>query len=123
MIPTDTVAHWIALAMIPASFVTWVLWRLKWHRDDRARRKANLEAGIASERRLALMADDPDESTQEILALDPPVDRTYIPPVGMVLYRGGAVHPDCAARWLRFDQRPIDGCAVWLTDELKAKAT
>lgn len=57
--------------------------------------------------------------------LDLPVDRADLPqvPDGMVLYFGGAVHPDCAARWLRFDLRPIDGCAVWLTDSLKETVT
>ncbi len=79
-----------------------------------------------------MASDDPTEDTQdltdavdEILAVDPPVDRAYLPqiPAGMVLYRGGAVHPECAQRWLRFDLTPADGCAVWLTDDLKAKAT
>lgn len=77
-----------------------------------------------------LRSDDPtpfeDESTGEIpIVVDPPVDRAYLPqvPDGMVLYRGGAVHPECAERWLRFDLTPVDGCAVWLTDSLKETVT
>ena len=48
MIPTDAVAHWIALAMLVAAGVTWVVWRLWFRRDDRAH---HLAAGIADERR------------------------------------------------------------------------
>ncbi len=77
-----------------------------------------------------MVSDDPTDDTQylteavdEILVVDPPVVPAYIPPVGMVLYRGGAVHPECAQRWLRFDLTPVDGCAVWLTDSLKETVT
>jgi hypothetical protein len=77
-----------------------------------------------------LASDDPTEDTQdlteavdEILAVDPPVVPAYIPPAGMVLYRGGAVHPACARGWLRDDVPPVDGCAVWLTDSLKETVT
>ncbi len=70
---------------------------------------------------------------QVVLVVDPPVGRRYVdpdsgmtmqelwgPPPGMVLYRGGAVHPACARGWLRDDVPPCTGCAAWLTDELKA---
>lgn len=127
MMATDTVAHWAFLAMLVLAGATWAVWRLWVRRDDRAH---HLAAGIADERRLALMEPDQtpfedDEPTDEIFAVDPPVDRAYLPqvPAGMVLYRGGAVHPECAQRWLRFDLAPVDGCAVWLTDDLKASAT
>lgn len=83
-------------------------------------------AGLATVEAEAAASWSTEDPAGEIpIVVDPPVDRAYLPqvPDGMVLYRGGAVHPECAERWLRFDLTPVDGCAVWLTDSLKETVT
>jgi len=83
-------------------------------RRRQVRRSVNLAEGIADERRLALVADDPtdDEATVE---LDPPVAP------GTVIFRGRLVHEACLTWWLRGGTLR-GGCAVHLTDDVQAGA-
>jgi hypothetical protein len=128
MTPTDTVAHWIALAILILGPLVWLCWKLKWRRDDRA---ANLAAGIADEQRTALMdhhegtwrpAAPGDTPGQLAPGEDDTVDlteptatlREQLIPVGMVLFLGGAVHVDCVGPLLLNDTPPCAGCAVHL---------
>lgn len=122
---TDPIAvgFFYASVLFALAWTTRAVWRMWWRRDDARQQEqhgANLAAAIADEQRTESRCDHSALDRQAPIVVDPPVTRAYIPPVGMVLYRGGAVHPECAQRWLRFDLRPVDGCAVWLTDELKA---
>jgi len=89
-----------------------------WHdrctRRRQVRRSVALAAGIADERRLALVADDPtdDEATVE---LDPPVAP------GTVIFRGRLVHEACLTWWLRGGMLR-DECKAHLTDDVQAGA-
>jgi hypothetical protein len=63
---TATDAHWIVLAILVLGAAAWACWRIRWRRDDRA---ANLAAGIADERRMALMVADPTPYEDETVDL------------------------------------------------------
>ncbi len=115
MTATDTVAHWIALAILVLGAAAWACCRIRWRRDDRA---ANLAIGIADERRMALMVADPTPYEDDTVDLTEPVAtlRERLIPVepGFVMFRGGAVHKDCLGPYLRDGTRPCAGCAVHL---------
>lgn len=121
---TDPIAtgFFYASVLFALAWVTRAVWRMWWRRDDHRQEQhgANLAAAIADEQRTESRCDHSALDRQVPIVVDPPVARPYIPPAGMVLYRGGAVHPACARGWLRDDVPPCAGCAVWLTDELKA---
>ncbi len=112
MTPTDTVAHWIALAILVLGAAAWACWRIRWRRDDRA---ANLAAGIADERRMALMVDDPTPYEDDTVDLTEPVAtlREQLIPVepGFVMFRGALVHVECVGPYLRHDVPPCERCA------------
>jgi hypothetical protein len=143
--PTDSIAPWFALALLALAILTRLAWRAKWRRDDR--RARNLAAGIADEQRvecrditefvngptgdqrveIRLTLDNTNGTFDPSVLDEPTVQlpvvtlREELIPDGMVLFRGGAVHPECAAKAIN-DARPCAGCAVHLDHVLTGAA-